>query len=151
MPLLRGVYETLGARAGVLNGERFEWICDGDARLGPCLEVIVQGQLFWVPWESVRSLETREPTEIRDRLWQQAMVELTEEGPVEAFIPVRYPAPRNDSETMARVTAWETLGSDLYLGFGQKCFVTDQAQVGFLDVRRLQFDSAELAQTTQTL
>jgi protein involved in temperature-dependent protein secretion len=29
------------------------------------------------------------------------------------------------------------LGDDLYLGYGQKCIVTDQDPVGYLDIREL--------------
>lgn len=137
--LLREVQVEVQARAGQLNHVPFEWLCDGDARLGPCLELIIQGKYFWAPWQAIRSLVTRPPTEIRDRLWQPAMVEITEEGPIEVFVPVRYPEPSDDSQSMSRSTDWQVLSDDLYIGLGQKCLLTDQGEFGYLDVRDLRF------------
>lgn len=136
-PLLVQVREAAAARSGQLNTHPFEWICDGDARLGPCLEVVVQGRYFWLPWESVKSLEMRPPTEIRDRLWQHALLQVTDEGPIEVFINARYPAPGNDAEAMARLTTWEPIGDQLYVGSGQKTLMTNETEVGYLDIRKL--------------
>jgi type VI secretion system protein ImpE len=135
VPLLTEVWNSGEPRAGSVNGEPFEWVRDGDARLGPCLEIIVQGRYYWAPWERVIHLEMKPPSEIRDRLWQPAMVQVTDDGPIEAFLPVRYPQPRNDDESMSRRTDWVQLGEELYIGYGQKCIVTDQDPVGFLDIR----------------
>jgi type VI secretion system protein ImpE len=137
VPLLAQVWNSGEPCPGAINGVAFEWVRDGDARIGPCLEVIIQGKYYWVPWEAVMKLETRPPTEVRDRLWQPAMIQLTEEGSIEAFLPVRYPGPRSDDERMARRTEWVPLGEELYLGYGQKCLVTDGDPVGYLDVREL--------------
>lgn len=137
--LLQDVRQLTKAQPGSVNEQPFEWLCDGDARMGPCLEVIIQGRYYWAPWQGIRSLETRPPTEVRDRLWQPAMIEVTEEGPIEAFIPVRYPDPRDDSQSMSRSTDWVALDDDLFIGLGQKCLITDVDQVGYLDVRQLRF------------
>lgn len=145
IPLLLEVWNEGEPCPGTINGDAFEWVRDGDARIGRCLEVIVQGRYFWAPWERVMKLETKPPTEVRDRLWQPAMIQLTEEGSIEAFIPVRYPDPRNDDERLARSTAWEPLGEELYLGYGQKCLVTDTDPVGYLDVRELTLQPARPA------
>jgi type VI secretion system protein ImpE len=138
--LLKEAQLSASACPGFINESAFEWVCDGDARLGPCLEIIVQGRYFWAPWQSIRSLETRPPTEIRDHLWQPAMVQITEEGPIEAFIPVRYPDPHDEAQSISRTTEWKSLGDDFFIGFGQKCLITDSQQVGYLDVRQLRFN-----------
>jgi protein involved in temperature-dependent protein secretion len=88
----------------------------------------------------VQSLEAPAPTEIRDRLWQQAMLQIRGENALEVFIPVRYPSARDDAEMMSRVTKWEALDDEFFIGFGQKCLITDQAEVSFLDLRQLEFD-----------
>jgi type VI secretion system protein ImpE len=139
LSLLREVRDMNEALPGVLNGQPFEWACDGDARVGPCLEVIVQGRYLWVPWSAVQMLDTRPPTEIRDHLWQPAMLQVTEEGPIEAFIPVRYTAPANESQAMSRSTDWAPLDDEMFMGFGQKCLVTDSLEAGYLDIRSLTF------------
>lgn len=142
LPLLAEVWNSGEACPGTVNGVPFEWVRDGDARIGPCLEVIIQGQYFWVPWERVMKIETRPPTEVRDRLWQPAQLQLSEEGAIEAFLPVRYPQPRNDDEAMARRTEWVAIGEELFLGYGQKCLVTEGDPVGYLDVRELTLQAA---------
>ncbi|MBI5276022.1 MAG: hypothetical protein HY854_06125 [Burkholderiales bacterium] len=142
LPMLAESWNSGEPRAGILNGEAFEWIRDGDARLGPCLEVIIQGKYYWAPWERIISLETKPPTEVRDRLWQPAMLQVSEEGAIEVFLPVRYPQPRDEAEMMARQTVWAPIGDDLYFGYGQKCLVTEDKAVGYLDVRELRVDGA---------
>jgi type VI secretion system protein ImpE len=142
LPLLAEAWNSGEAVPGTLNGEAFEWVRDGDARLGPCLEVIVQGRYYWVPWESVHRIEMKPPTEVRDRLWQPAMIQVTDEGSIEAFLPARYPGPRDDDEAMGRKTEWVSIGEEMYFGFGQKCLLTQDDPVGFLDIRELAFDSA---------
>lgn len=140
LPLLKSVMAAVDARAGTVNKQPFAWLCDGDARFGPCLEVIAQGRYFWVPWSVVRSLTCRLPAEIRDCLWQHSLLEVTDGSAVEVFIPVRYPNPKDDAQRLSRITDWEALDEDLYLGWGQKTLLTDAGEVGYLDIRELRFD-----------
>ena len=142
LSLLREVRDMTEALPGLLNGEAFEWACDGDARVSPCLEVIVQGRYLWVPWSAVRMLEMKPPTEVRDHLWQPAQIQVTEEGPIEAFVPVRYPLPANESQAMSRSTDWTRLDDEFFAGLGQKCVVTERAEIGYLDIRSLSFGIA---------
>src|SRR6266852_5488631 len=43
-------FEAAPATAGRINDQPFEWIADVDLRLGPMLEVVVEGQYYWVPF-----------------------------------------------------------------------------------------------------
>ncbi|MBT9489213.1 MAG: hypothetical protein IV093_17045 [Rubrivivax sp.] len=126
-------------RAGKLNGIAFEWLCDGDARLGPCLELIVRGRYFWAPWSAVSRISSRPPTEIRDRLWLHAEIEFGDDGAVEGFLPARYPGAISDAHRLGETTDWTPLSDTAYLGMGQKTLITDQGECGLLDVRELQF------------
>ncbi|WP_374436376.1 type VI secretion system accessory protein TagJ [Inhella sp.] len=139
--LLARAQQDSPARQGQLNGQPFEWLCDGDARLGPCLEVMVQGKYLWLPWSLVRRIESRPPTEIRDRLWLHALLELGDEGSVEVFLPARYPFPQDDAQMLGERTDWQALDGDSYLGRGQKTLMTDSSECGLLDVRELLFTS----------
>lgn len=140
LSLLKSVIDAVEVRSGSINKQSFAWLCDGDARLGPFLEVIAQGRYLWVPWGVVRSLTCRPPTEIRDRMWQHALLEVTDEGAVEVFIPVRYPEALNDEQRVSRSTEWEALDEELYLGRGQKTLLTDTGEAGYLDIRELRFN-----------
>ena len=46
-------FDAAPATAGTLNGEPFEWIADADSRLGPMLEVLLNGAYYWVPLHRV--------------------------------------------------------------------------------------------------
>lgn len=142
--LLQRAQQASPAMSGQVNGQAFEWLCDGDARLGPCLELMVRGQYFWVPWQRVRELNSREPTELRDRLWLHALVTLEDENAIEAFLPARYPAPRDDAEGLGEVTNWEPLDAEgqAFTGHGQKTLITDSGEWGLLDIRKLQIQAA---------
>src|SRR6266403_6068169 len=41
---------------GTLNGTKFEWLMDADSRLGPLLEVNLQGGYYWVPLHRVSEI-----------------------------------------------------------------------------------------------
>jgi type VI secretion system protein ImpE len=142
---LRQAQMASQACPGTLDGLGFAWLCDGDARLGPCLEVMAKGRYFWLPWSRVRSIVTRAPTELRDRMWSHAMVEIGDEGSIELFLPSRYPNPEDDEQRMSRITLWRGLGEDAYIGLGQKTLITDQGETGFLDVREWRFDAEGVA------
>ena len=127
------------ALGGSLNGEAFEWLCDGDARLGPCLEVIAQGGYYWVPFSAITSLTSEPPTELRDRIWQRAMLDVANQGAIEIFLPARYPAPVDDAHRLGQRTDWRELSDTMFIGSGQKVLFTDRRDTALLDIRTLAF------------
>jgi type VI secretion system protein ImpE len=135
--LLNEVADAMPERPGTINGQAFAWLCDGDARLMPVLEVVAQGKYVWVPWQTVRSLTAQPPTELRDRIWQRALLDATGTGSIEVFLPVRYPVPQTEAQQTAAQTDWQPLDDRFFLGFGQKMLLTDQAEHALLDVREL--------------
>lgn len=137
--LLEQVREQAEPCAGTLNGVSFEWLCDGDARLGPCLEVIAQGRYVWVPFVSMRGLRCEPPQELRDLIWLPAKLEIDDSGDLDVFVPARYPGAVSDEHRLARRTDWDSLSGELYVGHGQKCLSTDADLTGLLDLRELRF------------
>jgi type VI secretion system protein ImpE len=135
--------EALDATAGTLDGRRFEWLADGDARLGPTLEVYLDGKYFWVPVARIERLAITQPTDVLDLVWCPA--ELTLRGSVaqSVLIPVRYPgseASDDDAVRLARRTDWTELGDGQYRGLGQRMWATDTDDVALLDCRLLVTD-----------
>src|SRR5690348_8056405 len=57
------------AMAGTLNGSGFEWVADADSRLGPVLEVLLNGAYYWVPFEHIQRLVMEPPADARDLVW----------------------------------------------------------------------------------
>lgn len=130
--------------SGTLNGEPFEWIADADSRLGPCLELIIEGKYCWTPMINLRSLQLEQPTDLRDVVWAPCAVTWTNGGQVPALIPTRYPGTEtseNDLERLARRTEWRALAQDTHAGSGQRLFITNAAEYALLDVREIRFDS----------
>ena len=139
LELVAQVQAQSPALAGTLNGEAFEWLCDGDARLGPCLEVVAQGGYYWLPFAAITSMSTEPPKELRDRIWQRAMLDVADQGAIEVFLPARYPAPVEDAHRLASRTDWHELSDTLFTGSGQKALFTDLRDTGLLYIRELRF------------
>ena len=138
-------FENAPASAGTIDGTAFEWIADGDSRLGPVLECIVNGQYFWVPFGRVRKLEIEPPADLRDLVWASAQLTLENGGGQIALIPVRYcgsEGAADDALKLSRRTEWTDAGSETYLGLGQKMFATDAGEFSLLDVRSIDFREA---------
>lgn len=142
--------EAAPATAGEIEvaqqpAQRFAWLGDADPRLGPVLEVIVNGRYVWLPFVRVREVRFEAPSDVRDFVWTPATITLETEGEVPALIPARYPGTPEDSDALvrlARKTVWG--GGDGVAGrpLGQRMLVTDLGDAPLFDVRRISFDVA---------
>jgi type VI secretion system protein ImpE len=138
-------FEAAPATAGKLNGQPFEWLADGDSRLGPVLEAIIEGKYYWVPICRIQKVETEKPTDLRDLVWLPCQFTWTNGGSVCGHIPARYPeteASANGPLQLARRTEWRQQPGETYLGLGQRVLVTDNCEVPLLDCRSLEFESS---------
>ena len=135
---LRGqAFEAAPAEAGRINGEPFEWVADADMRLGPLLEMIVNGRYFWVPFTAISRMKIEPPSDLRDAVWTPAEVKWKTGGDMWALIPTRYPGSQKagDAVKLGRVTEWEDIGADTWAGLGQRLLATDQSDTGIMDLR----------------
>lgn len=132
-------FDMASTAAGTLNGEPFDWIADADSRLGPVLEVIVNGRYAWVPFASLSKLTIEAPEDLRDFVWAPAHLEFPNGGDSVALVPTRYPLGpgAGSAEQLARSTDWEALGDEQYAGRGQRVLVTSASETGLLAVREL--------------
>ncbi|WP_170783611.1 type VI secretion system accessory protein TagJ [Ruegeria lacuscaerulensis] len=133
-------FDAAPATSGTVNGEPFEWIADADMRLGPVLEVIVNGRYFWLPFAQISRLEIEAPSDLRDAVWTACTLTVASGGEVAALIPTRYPGTTqqgDDAARLARATSWVDAGSETFVGLGQRLLTTDQSDVALLDVREL--------------
>lgn len=142
-------FDAAPMTGGTVNGERFEWIADADMRLGPVLEVIVNGRYFWLPFAQIARLEFDPPSDLRDAVWTAGTLTVANGGEVAALIPTRYPATvagGSDAARLARATEWTDEGAETYVGTGQRLLTTDQSDFALMDIRELVLDvSAEAA------
>ncbi len=137
--------EDAPAVAGSLNGKAFEWIADADSRIGPVLEVIVNGAYYWAPFSRVRRIVVEPPQDVRDLVWIPAQLTWTNEGEAVGLIPSRYAGSElsaDDEVRMARRTDWRDLGEGAFAGLGQRVFATSSDELGLLEVREITLESA---------
>jgi type VI secretion system protein ImpE len=147
--LRQSAYDDAPAIAGTLNGEPFEWIADGDARMGPCLELIINGRYYWVPFHRIRSIVMEAPADLRDFVWMPAQMTWANGGEAVALIPSRYPASEAAEKPalrLGRLTEWQEQSAGAYFGVGQRVFITDVGESALLDVRRIELHSPGDAQ-----
>lgn len=138
-------FDAAPASSGEINGQPFEWIADADMRLGPVLEIIVNGRYFWLPFSSISALTMEDPSDLRDAVWTAATLSLHNGGEVAALIPTRYVGTANSADPatrLARATSWTDLGNDTFVGHGQRLLTTDQADYALMDIRTLTLEGA---------
>ena len=137
-------FEAAPATSGTLDGQRFEWIADGDSRLGPLLEVIVNGKYYWVPFSRIQRIALEAPSDLRDVVWAPAHLTWANGGESPALIPTRYPGSENSPDRaicLARKTEWMSPEGGIYLGLGQRMLATDAGEYPLLEVREVTLDT----------
>jgi type VI secretion system protein ImpE len=126
--------------AGQINGEAFSWVADADTRLGPCLEVILNGKYYWLPFERLSTVTLEAPADLRDAVWMPATLEFTNGGSSVALLPVRYPGTdlaAGSLLSLSRATDWLETAPGSYRGLGQRVLTTDTSDLGLMDLRSL--------------
>ncbi|MCV2869202.1 virulence protein SciE type [Defluviimonas sp. WL0002] len=139
-------FDAAPAARGEINGMPFEWIADADMRLGPLLEIIVNGRYFWMPFTAIGSMIVEPPKDLRDCVWMPATLTLRNGGDVVALVPTRYPgtlAQGDDAAKLARSTDWRDAGADTFLGVGQRLLATDAGETPIMELRTLSIHQDE--------
>jgi len=126
---------------GEVDGRRFAWIGDADPRLGPLLEVIVEGKYYWVPFSRISQLVIEPPADLRDQVWMPAQFTWSSGGESMGFIPTRYPRSQSASDliALARLTEWRD-SEEWPTGLGQRMIASDGDDVAIMDLRKLVID-----------
>ncbi len=153
MDLRMRALEEAEATPCTIDGVACEWVADGDSRLGPICEVIVNGQYYWLPFESCSAIKIDPPTDLRDLVWAPAELSLPNQGRVPAFIPSRYPETaktelaNGDALRRCKATEWVENQPDLWSGLGQRMWTSDVAEHPILDTREMVFAPKSAATT----
>jgi type VI secretion system protein ImpE len=133
-------FEAAPATAGSLNGEAFDWIADADSRLGPVLEVVLNGRYTWVPFNALSAITVEAPEDLRDMVWTPVHLTFSNGGDSVALVPTCYPGTREQPDgklKLARATEWLPSGTDQYAGLGQRILSTSSAEMGLLEAREI--------------
>lgn len=129
--------------SGKIDGQPFEWVADADMRLGPLLEIIVNGKYYWMPFSSIAKAEFEDPADLRDVVWTPCTITLINGGEFVALIPTRYAgtvAAESAALKLARATEWTDLGHETFAGLGQRQIATDLGDTALMDLRLLELD-----------
>lgn len=125
---------------GTLDGSDFEWIADADSRLGPVLEVFLNGRYFWVPFDHIARIRIHEPEDLRDLVWTPVDLVWSNGGETVAFVPTRYPGSETASDDrlrLSRMTDWDSPAEDLAIGVGQRLLLVDGEDRSLLSTREI--------------
>ena len=144
-------FDAASTRAGRVGGAMqpapmpFQWICDGDSRLGPVFEFFAAGRYVWLPFSALRQVRLLAPDGLCDVVWAQAEVELEGGRTLQGLVPARYPPMPGermvdlpDPVKLGRMSDWRLLHGDTYAGVGQKMWLTDADEFALLDIRSLE-------------
>jgi len=141
-------FEAAPAEPGSADGKPFAWIADADPRLGPLLEVIVNGNYYWMPFSQLAKLEIEAPEDLRDAVWTPAKLVFVNGGGSVALIPTRYPGTDVSGDgalQLGRRTEWAEPLPGLFTGLGQRLFTTDDGDVALHDLRCVEWTRADAA------
>ncbi len=138
-------FDAAPTTSGSADGVAFDWISDADMRLGPVLEVIMNGRYYWAPFSTVSRLKFEDPTDLRDRVWTPVEITWANGGEVVGFIPTRYPGSADsgsDNTMLSAETNWQDVGADTFIGAGQRLLATNESDLAIMDVREILLESA---------
>lgn len=139
-------FEAAPTTSGKIDGKVFEWIADADMRLGPLLEIVVNGKYYWMPFTAIARIEFDAPADLRDAVWTPCTLTTANGGEVVGLIPTRYTSTIEQGtpiEKLARATQWVDLGAETFAGIGQRLFATDLGDTAVMDIRLLELDVPE--------
>jgi len=124
----------------------FAWIADADSRLGPILEVIINGRYYWAPFHRIRRIIFEAPTDLRDLVWLPAHFEWSNGGETVGMVPTRYPGSDSSDDDLIRLgrkTVWQEVAEGVFLGSGQRMLATDEGEWPLLEIHRIEWDAVE--------
>ena len=133
------------ATAGSADGVAFTWLADADTRLGPVLEVVVNGRYYWIPLSRLARVAIEAPVDLRDTVWMPCQLQFANGGEVVGFIPSRYAGSESGeaAHQLARRTDWREPWPDHFIGLGQRVLHSDAGEFALMDLRVIELDGSE--------
>lgn len=136
-------FEAAPFSGGTINGETFDWIADADERIGPVLEVILEGRYYWIPFCRISQIFVEPVTDLRDLVWAPAQFVWKNGGQATGHIPTRYSGTEHSTDNLlklARKTEWLSKNG-IHFGLGQRIFATDKSEYPVLEIRKIELTS----------
>lgn len=141
--LRRLAWESAPELRTTLDGKVCDWLSDADRRIGPVLEVVLEGKYYWVPFSHLRKIELTPPEFLADIVWIPAKLHIRGGAELSAHLPARYPGSEVSSDgnvRLGRVTDWVMGEAGELRPVGQKLFEDATQQFGLLSCRIIEFE-----------
>ncbi|EPX2174675.1 TPA: type VI secretion system accessory protein TagJ [Serratia marcescens] len=123
----------------------FDWLTDGDGRLGPVCELALNGVYYWLPFADIAAIQFQAPQSAIDLVWSHALVRLTDGREQVCQLPARYPLAEgsDDALLLGKRTEWQPLGDGThYAGLGLKTWLSESDEFPLHSLRQLSFDAS---------
>jgi len=136
--------EQVRLSAGRIGNAEFDWIMDGDSRLGPMLEAFLptEADYCWVPFGVLGSFQVEKPSQVNHFVWVPAHFTWKDGTVLHGFVPTRYMDSEKTGDpahALARGTDWVDRGGEVFEGRGQRVLMTAEDDFPLLDIREARF------------
>lgn len=143
--LLRQAEELRPALRGICNGKPFQDLRDLNDLTASFFEVLTgTGKYYWIPFETVESMEFQPPKQLHDLLWRACHLSVRGGPEGLVYLPALYAGSSADADQrvrLGRMTDWRGGEGSLVRGAGQRMFLLDDADLGILELGTLTFEA----------
>jgi len=140
--LLDRAEEERPALSGKFNDDQvFADLRDYNDLTGPVIELIVQDQYAWLPFEQIARIEFIPPKSVRDLIWSNVRIEARDGTIGEVYAPNLYPDTNehtDDQVRLGRMTDWKQLSEDILQPSGMHLLLMDGEDHPRLDIRSIE-------------
>lgn len=112
----------------------FDWLADGDDRLGPVCEFIYAGGYRWIPFSDIEVLNVEKPCHLTDLIWAPASLNVR--GQIhKGYLPARYPLKQTSEINLqtGTLTEWQENEGGRYTGHGRKMWISSNGECSLFD------------------
>jgi type VI secretion system protein ImpE len=126
---------------GFLDGREFLGIRDTDDRFASVLEVLMDRDYAWIPYEHLRTVRLHAAEGALDVAFRPATVDLIDGSSHRIHLPLRSPdaASAGDEFALAQAVDWESIVDGLVLAVGAKVLNVGEEEVVLSDCRMIEF------------
>ncbi len=129
--------------AGVCAGEAFADLRDLDDLTSSFFEVLTStGKYYWIPMESVESIQFHPPDRPHDLLWRRTTMAVQDGPDGEVFLPTLYAPTCNQDDDQLRLgrgTDWIGDDGGVIRGLGQRMFLFGDEDKPIMSLREITF------------
>jgi len=143
--LLAQAEELRPALRGTCNGKPFQDLRDLNDMTASFFEVLTgTGHYYWIPFESVESMEFQPPKQLHDLLWRACHLSVRGGPEGVVYLPTLYAGSSADPDQrirLGRMTDWRGGEASPVRGLGQRMFLLDDTDLGILELSQLAFEA----------